>query len=178
MSVFDANAEAKRTNRPEFLDAVDELLHDLASPNVRGGEQRGETVDVIPLSAFPRNVAEVESVVDPVVGERGQVVLIDRVPQAEFGGDAVTEPLQHSQAIGPFWCRGQAEQLHGCEVLKQAFVRFRCRVVELVDDDHIEAIGCEVVEIRSGERLDRREDVVELCGGSTASPLLPEVRIA
>lgn len=47
-------------------------------------------------------------------------------------------------------------------------------VVELVDDDHVEVVGGEVLETPGVQTLDRREDVLEMRRSCTAHPLLAE----
>ena len=49
-------------------------------------------LDVVAAAAPPRDVAQVQAVVDAVVDEGRQAVLIDRIPQAQLGRDAIVEP--------------------------------------------------------------------------------------
>jgi hypothetical protein len=46
---------------------------------------------VTPSTSYP--LPEVQVVGDAVVGERGEAVLVDGVPEAELGGDPVVEPV-------------------------------------------------------------------------------------
>ena len=66
---------------------------------------------VVAVPATPRNLAQVDAVVDAVVRERDEAVLLDRVPEPQFGGDAVAEPVQDRQAVGPLGRRGEPEEL-------------------------------------------------------------------
>jgi hypothetical protein len=54
--------------------------------------------------------------VDAVVGEGRETVLIDRVPQAQLGGDAAVEPSEQGQAVAALRRGGEAEQLDGRDV--------------------------------------------------------------
>ena len=56
------------------------LLDDLADPDVVGGVDVGEGGDVVAGAPSEGHLPQVETVVDPVVGERHQVLLVDRVP--------------------------------------------------------------------------------------------------
>ena len=60
---------------------------------------------------------------DAEVHERREVLLVDGVPEAQLGGDAVVEPVQDRQAVAALRRRCQAEQLDGCEVVEHALVR-------------------------------------------------------
>ncbi len=85
--------------------------------------------------------AQVEAVVDAEVEERGEVLLVDGVPQAQLGGDAIVEPVQDRQAVAALGGGGQAEQLDRVEVVEHPLVRGGRGVVELVDDHDVEVIG-------------------------------------
>ena len=56
---------------------------------------------------------------DAEVRERRQVLLVDRVPQPQLGGDAAVEVLQDVEAVGALGRGGEPEQLDGLEVLEQ-----------------------------------------------------------
>ena len=79
---------------PWFVDVSVELLEHLARPDIVGGVEPVETLDVVAAAAPPGDVAQVEAVVDAVVDEGRQAVLVDGVPQAQLGGDAVVEPMR------------------------------------------------------------------------------------
>ena len=151
-----------------------ELPKDEASPGPVAGVDVGQGRFVVAVSAAPWDVAQVDAVVDAVIGERRESMLFDRVPQAKLGGDAVAEPVQDRQAIGTFRRRGQSEQFPRRELVHDDAVR-RCRgVVELVDDDHVEVVGRQMLEPPRRQALDRRENVVERRGAQTADPFLAE----
>lgn len=80
-SVLDAHAEAKSTHRRD-IDARRHFLDDGSRPCVRAGVELGERVDVISPPPTPRDVPEVQTVVHSVVHERGEMLLVDRVPEA------------------------------------------------------------------------------------------------
>lgn len=115
---------------------------------------------------------------DAVVGERDQPVLVDRVPQAQLGGDAAVEPLQDRQAVAALRRGGEPEELAWLHVLQEGPVRRGGRVVELVHDDHVEVTGLQVREAAGGEALDGREDVLEPARPRAAGPQLAERPVA
>ena len=106
------------------------------------------------------------------------MLLVDGVPEAQLGGDAIVEPVQDRQTVAALRCGGEAEQLDGGEVVEDAFVRGRGGVVELVDDDDVEVIGRQRGEVAGVEALDRGEDVLEPCRSRATDPLLAERGVA
>jgi hypothetical protein len=106
------------------------------------------------------------------------VLLIDRVPQAQLGGDAIVEPVEDRQAVAALGRGGEPEQLGRREWFEHLLVRRCGGVVELVDDHHVEVIAGQRVEVGRVEALDRREDVLEARRPGTADPLLAERRVA
>jgi hypothetical protein len=89
------------------------------------------------------------------------VLLVNCIPQAQLGGDAVVEPVQDREAVAALRRCGEPEQLDGLEVVEHSLVRRGSGMVELVDDDDVEVIGREGREVVGVEALDRREDVLE-----------------
>ena len=73
---------------------TEHLLQDGAGPGVGAGVEVAEGFDVVALAAAPRDVGQVEPVVDAEVHEGREALLVDRVPQPQLGGDAVVEPVQ------------------------------------------------------------------------------------
>ena len=71
-----------------------DLLDDEAGPGVGAGVGVAEGLDVVAAASAPRDVAQVEAVVDAEVEERREVLLVDGVPEAQLGGDAIVEPVQ------------------------------------------------------------------------------------
>ena len=138
--VLDAHAEAEAAHRRR-LGVVGHLLHDQAGPGVGAGVGGAQRLDVVAAAPPPRDVPEVEPIVDAEVEEGREVLLVDRVPQPQLGGDAIVEPVQDRQAVAALGCRGQAEQLDRVDVVEQPAVRRRSGVVELVDDDDVEVVG-------------------------------------
>ena len=143
--MFDAHAEAERSHLGR-VDVLADFLDDEASPRVGAGVGGAERLDVVALSPPPWDVAEVDPVVDTVVEERRQVLLVDRIPQSELGGDPVVEPVQDGQPVAALRCCGETEQLDGTEMVEDPCVRRGGGVVELVDDHHVEVVGREQVE--------------------------------
>ena len=70
----------------------------------------------------PWDVAQVEAVVDAVVGEGGEVLLVDGVPDSEFGGDAVVEPVEDGEAVASLGGGGEAEELGWLHVVEEGAV--------------------------------------------------------
>ena len=127
-------------------------------------------VDVVAGAAPERHLAQVETVVDPVVGERHEVLLVDRVPDPQLGGDSSVEEVLNGEAVGAFWCCGESEQLPGLEAFEKRSVRRRGGVVELVDDDDVEVGRVDRLDARCREALDGREDVLEVAGPMPSPP--------
>ncbi len=146
------------TQKPEAshrrrLGVLGDLLDDEAGPGVGAGVGVAQGLDVVAAPSTPRDVAEVEAVVDAEVQERREVLLVDRVPQAQLGRDAVVEPVQDREAVAAFRCGGEAEQLDGSEVVEDPVVRGGGGVMELVDDHDVEVVGRQVRRGRSRCRL-------------------------
>jgi hypothetical protein len=97
--VVDADAEAEDAHGGG-VGVAGELGEDAAGPGVIGGVELLEAKGVVAAAAAPGDVAEVEAVVDAEVLEGGEAVLVDGVPEAELGGDAVVEPVEDGEAGG------------------------------------------------------------------------------
>ncbi len=115
---------------------------------------------------------------DAEVRERREVLLVDRVPEPELGGDPPVEVAEHVEAVGALGRRGQAEQLDGLQVVEQRLVRRCGGVVELVDDHDVEVCRVDAPDVGAVEALDRREDVLEPRRAVAADPHLAEGRVA
>ena len=112
--VLDAHAESERPHPTCVIDARGEL---------RGGPVRAQAsvavsrfdrpCRVVSATPLPGDLAQVQAVVDAVVGERREAVLGDRVPEAKLGGDPVVEPAEDRQAVAPLGSGGEAEELDG-----------------------------------------------------------------
>ena len=136
-SMLTQNPSARIDRR---VGVLGDLLDDQTSPGVGAGVGVAQRLDVVAAAPPPRDLAQVEAVVDPEVEERREVLLIDRVPQPQLGGDAIVEPVQDRQPVAALRCGGQAEQLDGGEVVEHPFVRGGGGVMELVDDHDVEVI--------------------------------------
>ena len=106
------------------------------------------------------------------------MLLVDGVPESQFGGDAIVEPMQDRKPVASLGSCRQAEQLDGREMIEDPFVRRRRGVMELIDDDDVEVVRRECIEVDRVQTLDRREDVIEASRSCSADPLLTEGRIA
>jgi hypothetical protein len=108
--------------------------------------------------------------VDAVVGEGGEVLLVDGVPDSEFGRNPVVEPVEDGEAVASLGGGGEAEELGWLHVVEEGAVGGGFGVVELVDDDHVEVLGVEVGEAARVEALDGGEDVIEAVRAVAAYP--------
>jgi len=95
----------------EVSDALTHLLDDLAHPDMVGGVHVGEGVDVVARASLEGHLPQVEAVVDPVVGERCEVLLIDRFPDSKLGCDPSIEEVLYGEAVRAFRSRSETEQL-------------------------------------------------------------------
>ena len=136
--VTDADAEAERTHRARIGDVLAELLDHAPRPDVIGREDVGERRRRRSPCRGATALAQVEPVVNAVVGERREVLLVDRVPQPQLGGDASVEVAEDVEPVGALRRRRKPEQLTRVDVLEDPLVRRRSRVMELVDDDDVE----------------------------------------
>ena len=89
----------------------------------------------------PRNAGQVNGVVEPEVVERTQQAAFERVPQAEFHGDAPVEPLENALPVGAFGRGGEAEEDLRAEMLQKTAIGRGGRMVELVHHDDVEGVG-------------------------------------
>ena len=176
--VLDADAEPEAPHRSEVVDVVVELVEDEPGPRVIPGVDVAERGDVVAVAAPPRHVAQVDAVVDAVVGERGEPVLLDGVPEPEFGRDAVAEPVQDRQAVGSLRRGGEPEQLRGLQVARAAAVGAAAAWWNSSTMTTSKWSAGRSVEVRRGQALDRREDVVERLGPRATDPLLAERVVA
>ena len=113
--------------------------------------------------------------VDPVVDERHQPVLLDRVPQPQFGSDAAVEVLEDRETVAALRCSRETQEFARPNVPQEAFVGRSGRVMELVHDHDVEVIGSEELELSAAQRLDRREDVPPFLGLVATDEELTEV---
>ncbi len=99
MSVTDADAVAERPHRRRIGDLPPDLLDHQTRPRVVGSEDVLERSDVVSLSAAPRDPSQVEPVVDSEVRKGCEVLLVDRVPQAQLRRDPAVEVAEDVEAI-------------------------------------------------------------------------------
>ena len=177
LGVLDAHAEPEGPHGGGVVDVTGHLGHHQPSPRIGGRVEVREAPDVVPATALPGDVGQVESVVDAEVEERRQPVLIDGVPQAQLSRDALVEPVQQRQPIAAFGGRSEPEQFDGLHVVEQRLVRRCGRVVELVDHHDVEVVGGQVGQASGVQALDRREHVLVPIGLVPADPLLANRRV-
>ena len=115
---------------------------------------------------------------DAVVHERREPLLIDRIPEAQLGGDSIVEPVQQREAVASLRRRGKSQKFSRLDVLEKLPIGLRGSVMEFIDDDHVEVTGVQGSEAGRFEALDRSEDVVELPRTLPADPQLAERMIA
>ena len=170
--VVDADAKAQRAHGSAGFHALIEAGYHLLRPEVVGRELVRKSAHVVAAPSRPGDVAQVEAVVDAVVGEGREVLLVDGVPHAEFGGNPVVEPVKDGEAVAAFGRRRQSKKLHRLHVVENGVVGRSLGVMELVDDHDIEVAWVEVPEASRVQALDRGEDVVEPVRPITAHPQL------
>ena len=176
--MLDADAEPQCTNASDVGDPLAQLADQLANPQVVRRVDVGQRRDVIALPSPPWHVPEIETVVDPVVHERHQVLLVDGVPHPKLGGDAAIEVAEDVEAVCALRRCRQAEQLDRIDVFEQCPIRGRCSVMELVHDHDVEMTRIECGQPRRGEALNGREHEVELLRTVRSDPQLAEARIS
>ena len=69
---------------PEFLDNP-------SRPRMIGRQDIGQGCGIVSRAALPRNFTQVRSVVHAEVRERDEILLVDRIPYAELGGNPSVE---------------------------------------------------------------------------------------
>jgi hypothetical protein len=175
--VAHAHAEAERA-QPRSRGPRSQLLEHEAGAHVVAGVDLLQRLDVVAAAAFPGHLTEVHPVVDAEVGERGEAVLVDRVPQAQLGGDPLVEPVEDRQAVAALGRGGQAEQLTWAHVIEERRVAGRGGVVELVHDHHVEVVGRKLRQARRAQALDGGKDVLEVLGTTAGHPQLAEGVVA
>ena len=176
--MLNAHAEAESPHPVWIVNARHELCEHMPGPGIIRRQKIREALDVVPSTAPPWHLTQIKPVVDAVVHERREPLLIDRVPQAQLGGNSIVEPVQQRKAVASLRRRGQPQKFGRLDVLEKRAIRRRGSVMELVDDDHVEVTGFEGSEASRVEALDRSEDVVELPRALPADPQLSERIIA
>jgi hypothetical protein len=101
-------------------------------------------------------------------------LLVNRVPEAEFGRDAPFKEAKDIEAIRAFRCCREPNELEGVETVKDPFVGRCGRVMELVDDDNVEVIGLEIGKARRIQALHGRKDMIESLRPGVTDPELAE----
>ena len=174
----DADAEPERAHGPHVGDVPAQRVEHATRDGVVRREHVRESLDVVAATAVPGHLPKIGSVGEPEVGERDEPLLLDRVPEPELGGDPAVEPLQHREAVGAFRRRGETKQLDRRHVVEEPCPRLGGGVVELVDDDDLEARRRDPVQRFRPQGLYRGEHVLEAGRFDATDPQLAEARIA
>ena len=150
---------------------------DQVGARVVAGVEVAKRAEVV-AAARPAHVAQVDAVGDAVVLERHEELAVERVPQAQLGGDVAVEVGQQRLAVAALGRRGEADAGSRAQPRDDGLVRVGRDVVALVDDDVAEVVGAEPVdERRSSRALDGREHVVATLGLVAAVEQLAERRV-
>ena len=88
--------------------------------------------------------------------------MIEGVPQSQFRRDPAAEELADVHPVGTFRGSGQPQQFPRRHMVEQPTVGLGLRVVEFVDDHHVEVIRRNAVQPGLRQRLDAGEDVTPL----------------
>ena len=105
-------------------------------------------------------------------------MLINGVPEAQFGRDSAVEASENREAVAALRSGGQSQEFDWPDVIEERAVGRGGGVVEFVNDHNVEMISGEVLESGCIEALDRSEDMLELAGSLAANPQLAERSIA
>ena len=154
------------------------LLNDETRNDTITGHQIGELLNVISPASTPTDTGEIGAVTDAEIGKRAEPMLVDGVPEPEFRRNAIVKPMQDRFAITAFRRCRQPQHFARPEMFDQRRVRCGGSVMKLVDDQHIEPIGIQMLEIGSGKALDGGEHVLESAWLLPINPKLAKRRIA
>jgi hypothetical protein len=105
-------------------------------------------------------------------------LLIDRIPEAQPGGDSIVEPVQQREAVASLRRRRKPQKFNRLDVFEKIPIGLRGSVMELIHDDHVEVTGVQGSKTGCLEALDRSEDMVEPPRPLPTDPQLPERVIA
>ena len=159
--VRNAHAEAEGAHGERVGDGVLNGLDDERDARLVTGVDLLEREDVV-AATRPLHVRQIGAVVQPEVLEGAQQASLEGIPQPEFDGNAAIEPLEHALTVGALRSCRQAQKDLRAQMLQEAPVRRRRRMVEFVDDHDIERVGCMSSRSTCDERLNRGEHVPSL----------------
>src|SRR4029453_4117300 len=97
-----------------------------------GRQDIGQGGGVVSGAALPRNVTQVSAIVHAEVRKWNEILLGDRIPHAERGGNPPVEVTEDVEAIGAFGRGGHPKELSRGYALQKHLVRGRSSVMELV----------------------------------------------
>lgn len=140
LGVADARAERERARLAPGAAVLAELLRDQLGAAVIAGEEVVELRRVV-AAAAPLDGGEVGLVGDAVVLEGHDELLLQRVPEAHFGGDRAVEVGEERLVVGALGGRGEAQEDGGLEAGEDGLVRLGGSVVCLIDDDVLPVVG-------------------------------------
>ena len=122
LGVLNADTETEGAHRGRVISETRYFLHDLSRPSICTGVQAAQCLNVVALAATPGDVGEVESVVDAEIHEGREALLVDGIPQPQFGGNAIIEPVKDRQVVAAFRCGRKPKDLTRLHVVKDLSV--------------------------------------------------------
>ncbi len=158
LRVIDVDAEAEGPHRSRGGDVVAHRIEDATEPDVTRGIDAPQLLDGI-AARCPGDLREVGAVADPEVLEGAEEILIERLPEAQLGSDAIAEPDEDAPPVGALRCGGEAEEDFGVQAPEDVLVGLRRGMVKLVDDDHVVGLGVEPGDARFIQGLHVGEDM-------------------
>ncbi len=176
LRVGDGHAEPQRAHRAGVEQDALELAEQADNTGVVAGVETVQVFGAIP-AASPLERREIDVVVDAEVLEGREMVILDRLPQAQLGSGPTPEPPRDVLSVHALGRRGQPEQLIGLEVLEQRPVARRRRVVDLVDDHDVVGVRGERLDRLVAHRLHHREDVSPALRAFPVAEQLAEMRV-
>ena len=172
--VVDTHAEAEGTHGAEVVHVAPELAQHEVRPQVVPGVNVRERLHVVPAPAPPRDFAEIDAVMEPVVLERNEPALVDGVPETKLGRNSAAEPVEDRQAVGPFRRRRETEELAGRDVVEERPVRRRRPSGGTRRPRRRRSGRAEVLELTRRQALDGREHVLPPFRPAASHPELAE----
>jgi hypothetical protein len=91
--MVDTHAKSECTRLVGATDVSHELTQDAPSPNVGASNEIRQLVEIVTPPASPGDLPQVQIIGHAEVCEWCQSVLVNGVPEAQFGGNAPVEPL-------------------------------------------------------------------------------------
>ena len=145
--MVDAYAESECPYAPRVGDFVQERLEDDPYSCIMTGIDVRQLCGVVTTPSFPANMLEIRAVMQSEILEGCEQSPFERLPQPEFGRCAAVEPHADVETVGTLRSRSKAQQHLRRDVFQETCVGLGllARVVELIDDDHVEVIGGQIL---------------------------------